>query len=699
MSENVETIRILVVDDDEVDRLAIKRALNGIRDFQFDVMEVTSAKEVMENAVNSRFDIIFLDYLLPDGDGLSVLIKLREQSLDTPVIILTGQGDERLAVELIHSGASDYLPKSTITAARLHESISNAISKFRAEKERQRSHDELQKKSTHIEGILESITDAFFTMDKNWRFIFINTQAESLLEINARDAISENVNEVLVDMDPWFREALQEGVSGNRQLSCEGYFNAVGKWLEIHIYPGQDGVSVYFQDISERKNHEKELSHLAKFDSLTDLPNRVLLHEKINQAMGSAKSNTQKMALLFCDLDGFKAVNDDFGHDAGDKLLQIIAKRLASTVRSQDTVARVGGDEFVVLLDGILREEDIRRVAGNLIRVIAQPVQIGTEHVHVTASIGISIFPDHGTDAEQLLKYADLAMYYAKNTGKNRLEVFNESLEANLTNKLVLGEELSSALSNGELEVYYQPQIDIKDNRVTGIEALLRWRHPTRGMLTPSAFLESAEESGLIVPIGLWAMETAVRDMAAWQKHGYRHMGVYLNISQRQFETGGFIDSALELFAKLGIETSYLTFELLEQVIIEQNQYVIETLHKIKKSGINICIDNFGRGYASVALLGTLPIDTVKIDKSFVQNMATNSRDAAMTKAIYTMGTSLDIKVIVGGIESVEQQKAVEAFDCRNVQGFLYCQPMPVAELLEFLDEFRESFGGKSGAR
>ncbi len=695
MNKSTDVLRVLIIDDDNVDRLSIKRALRGVRDYLFDIDEVNSAQTAEITLGRDHYDIIFLDYLLPDGDGLSVLVKARSNNIDTPVIVLTGQGDERLAVDLMQSGAADYLPKSTITAQILEDSVRNALQQYHRELERKLAHQELQNKNHRIEDILESISDAFFALDAQWRFTFVNPQAETLLNINASDVASKNVFEVLVGMDSWFREALEQGAHDGGRRSCEGYYSAVEKWLEVHVYPGQEGVSVYFQDISMRKAQEVELSHLAKYDSLTDLPNRLTLQEEIQRGIAENGQADTKMAVLYCDLDGFKEINDTLGHDAGDKLLQIIGKRLGSAVRMQDTVARLGGDEFVVLLRDIARLEDASRVAANLIHMISKPIQLGTEHTSVTASVGVSIFPEHGRDAETLLKHADSAMYFAKQTGKNRLEFYSETLEENLKRKMALKRELQNALREDQLELYYQPQIDIQERHITGIEALLRWRHPEQGILTPDRFLQIAQETDLIIPIENWVLDKAISDMAAWQQAGHKNLGVAINISQSQFKSKGFVEAISATLNKYQMAPANLSVELTEDSVIAQSKNIIDILHALKKIGVNICIDNFGKGYASVALLGNMPIDAVKIDKSFVRNIKESKKDAAMTKAIYTMGSSLGIKVVVGGIENVEQQEVVESFACHNVQGYLYCHPMPAKELWEFLAEFNDVFGGR----
>ncbi len=694
MSKPNAKILILLVDDDEVDRLAVIRALKSMRDLHFVIEETASATSARQLLGQKKYDLVFLDYLLPDGDGMSLLRYCREQGNGVPVIVLTGHGDERLAADLMRAGAADYIPKSTITAQVLHASVQSALSRQRVEQDRKRAHHELEVKSERIEDILQSIKDAFFALDDQFRFTYINKRAEELLHLQAGEVHMKNVFSELADLAPWLAEALQTTHKEKRQQSCEGWYKSLAKWLEVHVYPGQDGLSVYLQDISQRKTQENELSHMARYDSLTDLPNRVMLHEKIEEAI--AAGGGDGFAVLFCDLDGFKGVNDSLGHDAGDELLQIVARRLSSAVRVQDTVARVGGDEFIVLLDSVNRREDLDRIAGNIIQVIAQPIRVEQSQTGVTGSVGVSVYPQDGATAELLLKNADTAMYFAKHSGKNRFQYYSESLEESLTQRLSLAQALQQALDLGQLQLFYQPQIDIQRNRITSVEALLRWNHPQLGILPPDRFLNVAEESGLMQNIGDWVIMQATEDMKAWHDAGFTGIGVTVNLSPRQFFAPNLLDTLSNALQERQLPADMLTVEVVEDTILERSNRILDILQRLKKLGVSLCLDNFGTGYASLSLLATMPVDKVKIDRSFTRNLQNSARDAAMAKAIYTVGNSLNIQVIVQGIETVEQQWLVESFACANVQGFLYCHPMPVSELQDFFAEFTAAFTSRA---
>ncbi|RXT07120.1 EAL domain-containing protein [Ammoniphilus sp. CFH 90114] len=439
-----------------------------------------------------------------------------------------------------------------------------------------------------------------------------------------------------------------------------------------------------FADITKRKQAELMIKKMAYFDSLTDLPNRTLFYDRLTQAINQAKRTKKPIAVLFLDLDRFKIINDSLGHTAGDQLLQEVSKRLLTCIREGDTVSRQGGDEFTILLANT-SSTGAATVAGRIIDMISQPMVLNGHEILVTPSIGIGMFPEDGDNVENLLKNADTAMYHAKDLGKNNYQFYSSKLDQQVLERLTLENELRKALEKKEFVLHYQPLIHINSQKIIGVEALIRWQHPQLGVISPTKFIPLAEETGLIVSIGKWIIQTACAQTKAWQDKGYPPLKVSVNLSGRQFKEPDLVDTICGILKVTGLEPQYLELEITENISMNNVHLTIQTLQELKALGLKISIDDFGTGYSSLNYLKKFPIDTLKIDQSFVRDIHTDRDDAAIVKAIMAMAFSLDLNVIAEGVETQEQLLFLVKQRCPEAQGYYFNKPLTVEEMEDVL--------------
>ncbi|MBU1664295.1 MAG: EAL domain-containing protein, partial [Gammaproteobacteria bacterium] len=436
-----------------------------------------------------------------------------------------------------------------------------------------------------------------------------------------------------------------------------------------------------FTDISERKRNEEHIRHLAEHDSLTGLPNRALLQDRLLQAMARAERAGSRLALLYIDLDRFKLINDTLGHPVGDALLQEVAHRLQATVRVSDTVSRQGGDEFLVLLDEIESADDAARVAQKMLDLLAQPCWVAGHELTVTPSIGISLYPDDSTDMITLIKSADIAMYQVKEGGRNAYQFYTGDMNERASERLTLEHDLRRALERGEMLLHYQPKIELASGRIVGLEALLRWRHPRLGLVPPERFIAIAEDSGLIVPIGEGVLHEACRQSQAWRAAGLPAIAIAVNLSATQFRRAGLEDSLRDILAATGLPPRLLELELTESVVMNQADATVAILTRLHDMGVRLSIDDFGTGYSSLAYLKRFPIEKLKVDQSFMRDVAHDANDAAIVRAIIGLAHSLGLGVIAEGVETREQLDFLRSLGCEEAQGNYFSQPLSPSEI------------------
>ena len=444
------------------------------------------------------------------------------------------------------------------------------------------------------------------------------------------------------------------------------------------------GVDVHFmQSIAhilgaaiERRQAEEQLATMAQFDTVTGLPNRNLFRDRLSRALIGARRNERLLALMYLDLDNFKAINDTLGHEMGDRLLKAVAVRLETCLRENDTIARLGGDEFTVILEDIAHIEQIDTVIQKILNAFRQPMELDGQEVFVSTSIGISVFPHAGSDVESLLKCADIAMYRAKGAGRNTFQFFDASMSAETSERVALEASLRRALGRQELQLYYQPIVDLRSGAMVGVEALLRWQHPELGLVLPDRFIEIAEQTGLIVPIGDWVLRTACEQCIAWQKNGLRPLYVAVNLSARQFRTSDLLDVIARVLRETGLNPVRLQLELTEGLLMENPVASNEVLERLKVMGVRVSVDDFGTGYSSLSYLKHFPLDILKIDQSFVRDITTDADDAAIVQAIVALARSLNLKITAEGVETVAQLEFLRGRACDSLQGYLFSPPV-----------------------
>lgn len=501
-----------------------------------------------------------------------------------------------------------------------------------------------------------------------------------------------------------FEEALKKGTaafkSGEREYQQEFPITLddnTTRWIlsKSNFEVDETGITKYLSgaviDITDRKLAEEQTKYMATHDGLTGLPNRVLLSSLLNHTIETARRYSSKFAVLFVDLDRFKAINDALGHQAGDQLLVEIADRLRRCLRASDVLSRISGDEFVIIAPELDDDEGAAVIARKIIAAAAEPVTLLNQKVQISASVGICVYPKHGDDEEQLMKHADAAMYLAKESGKNNYQFFNAESTSQSLERMAIESELRSAMNNNELSLQYQAKVDLGTNKITGVEALLRWNNPKFGSVSPAVFIPIAEETGLIVPIGRWVLHTACKQNIEWQKQGLPPICVAVNLSARQFMSRDLLSHIKEALDESGMAPELLELEITESMVMHHVDKAVQLLDDMKSLGARIAIDDFGTGYSSLAQLKRFPIDTLKVDRTFIREVAHDRDDQAITEAIIAMGKSLSLTIIAEGVETKEQQDFLRNHACDEMQGYYFSKPVPPSE-------FSELFSKHSGA-
>jgi diguanylate cyclase (GGDEF)-like protein/PAS domain S-box-containing protein len=558
--------------------------------------------------------------------------------------------------------------------------------------------------------VLEAAPDAMVLANQAGDIVLVNQPAEQLFGYHRDELVGQPVEMLVPECHRAAHErhrALYTTEPRRRPMGAGPFLSGLRKDgmefpVEISLSPFETptGMMVIFaiRDISARRRTEAEhdhlrrehalyaeISRLARQDSLTGLPNRTLLHDRLSSAIALANRHGHKVGVVFLDLDRFKHVNDSLGHGAGDGLLQSVAGRLSDCVRRTDTVSRQGGDEFVVLLSEARQRDDIANAASKLMAAIAAPHRVGRHELHVTASIGIAVCPDDGDDVETLIRHADIAMYHAKDHGRDNCQFFTPEMNARIVERRTVEGNLRRALNRREFLLHYQPKIDLTTGRMSGAEALIRWHHPERGLVTPQTFVPIAEESGLIVPIGQWVLREACRQAREWQDAGLRPVPVAVNISAIEFRSRGFLDGVRGILADTGLDPRLLEMELTESVLMESVASTAEMLRELKAMGMRIAVDDFGTGYSSLSYLMQFPIDALKVDRSFVREITSEGDTSPIITAVIAMGRSLKQRVIAEGVETGEQLAFLQAQHCEEGQGFHFSRPLPADQFATLL--------------
>ncbi len=696
---------VLVVDDEDVMRLLARESLEQAG---FAVMEAADGAEAVEVFQDVQPDIVLLDVKMPVLDGFGACARLRETAsgLHTPILVMTGLDDVDSIERAYRAGATDFVNKP-INWVILGHRVEYMLRASRSAQALRESRARLAnaQRIAHL-GYWEWEVDAnLLSCSEEMRRILGDGEddAERSFESFLERVHEEDKADVLDHLESVLDHGERREVS-YRVLRPDGEERHIQQLAEVER--DEAGlilrVTATVQDVSEQKNAEDKIRFLAYFDGLTGLPNRRAFNERVGLALAAAERREGIAATLFLDLDRFKRINDSLGLAAGDELLQLAADRLVRCVRTTDfvgrpmpgetgpVVARFGGDEFVVLLAEISRIQDAVRVARRLTEVLSEPFNVGGHQVFITASIGISIFPHDGHEVEVVVKNAEAAMHCAKNAGGNKCKYYDESMNAQAFDRLVLESHLGAALERREMVLYYQPQLDVESGAIVGAEALIRWLHPERGVISPGDFIPLAEESGLIVPIGEWVLRTACDQARHWQENGHEALRIAVNLSGRQFEQPDFARTVAGILDETGLDPRRLELELTESLLMEDGQRTSAALNELKAMGLRLSVDDFGVGYSSLNYLMRFPLDSLKIDRSFLAGIPADAEHVAITRAILAMARSLDLKVVAEGVETEEQLQYLREEGCDEFQGFLVGRPVPAEDFGRFLDETRE---------
>ncbi len=562
------------------------------------------------------------------------------------------------------------------------------------------SADALFEEKERAQVTLNSIGDAVISTDFRGRVSYLNIVAEQMTGWTQAEASGRALDDIFPLLDvvtdepipnPTVR-AIIENTTVGLDTNCVLVQRHGGRMpVEDSAAPIHDrhgaviGAVMVAHDVTAAREWSEKLAKLALHDNLTDVPNRALLNDRLAQAIERARRNGHSVALLYVDLDRFKHINDSLGHAVGDQVLQSAARRLLDCVRSTDTVSRHGGDEFIVLLAEVTHAEDAMICADKMIRALDAPHRIGTHELRLTASIGIATFPGDAADADALIRNADVAMYQAKSHGRNSYKCFKSEMNALASTHQAIETDLRLAIERREFRLHYQPKVNLNTGAVAGVEALIRWQHPKKGLLMPGEFISVAEESGLIVPIGRWVLEEACRQAQAWLCAGVAPMSVAVNVSAVELRAPAFFTGVRDIIEKCGLAPSVFEIELTETFIMQDWKSIAEVLGSLKTLGVRIALDDFGTGYSSLSYMKRFPIDTLKIDQSFVRDMTTDPDDASIVAAVINMGRSLHMRVVAEGIETEEQLALVQDHRCPEGQGFFFCVPITGSELTPLL--------------
>jgi diguanylate cyclase (GGDEF)-like protein/PAS domain S-box-containing protein len=529
------------------------------------------------------------------------------------------------------------------------------------------------------------------------RFIHVNRQLCEMLGYSRDELLGLTVKDISHPDDAGItdRDAARLRADEIKSFAAEKRYvrkDGMPVWVRMTVAAKRDanGKHAYdisiVEDISDRKEVEARVQYLATHDEMTGLPNRVMFGELLHHTIESARRHVRQCAVLFIDLDRFKIVNDSLGHAAGDQLLKEVSSRLLARVRTSDVVARLGGDEFVVLIEEVADMEDASDVARKILGAVLDPIEILGQECRVTASIGIATYPSDAQDAAALMRHADIAMYHAKEEGKNNFQFYSKEANPMSVERLALEAHLRRALEQNEFSLQYQAKVDLKTGAITGVEALLRWWNHELGTIPPAHFIPLAEETGLIVPIGKWVLQTACEQNVAWQRRGLRPVVMAVNLSPRQFRDNRLLDDIAEVLAQTHLAPELLELEITESMLISNLEQAVEKAHAIKNLGVRLAIDDFGTGYSSLSQLKRFPIDTLKVDRSFVRDLPANTDDMAITEAIIAMGRTLGVTVVAEGVETAAQQAFLTGHACDEMQGFYFsepCHPDAFAGLLD----------------
>lgn len=698
--------KVLLVDD-EPRMLSSLREL--LRTSGYHLTSVGSGGEAVEHLENDNFDLLILDMGLPDMSGHEVMDFINTSNLGTTVIVVSGNSDIDSAIGALKRGAFDYLRKP-YAPEELIKTVDNAIKQRALEADNLRYAWQINNSEKVYRYFVENSPDIIYTLNEEGLFTFVNDRAEQLLGLSREQILGKHYLELVHADDNElahyvFKERrVNDRASRNVELrlkTSKNYcasrtfenslltvsFSSMGMYSLNQEKSNGEFLGTYgvARDVTERKRAEEIIAYQAYHDILTDLPNRVLFKDRLGLSIIQAERNKSKLAVMFIDLDRFKLVNDSLGHVKGDELLQQVAARLKGCLRRGDTLARMGGDEFILSIPDLWGSHDVMDIAKKFIDSLEKAFLLGNSEVRISASIGIAMYPEDGLTIDDLIRHADLAMYHVKAQGKNGYHFYDNSIIDASQHKLILEQDLRRALEHDELEMYYQPQVDVATGHIVAAEALMRWNHPERGFLAPGEFLTSAEESGLMIPISDWMLETVCSDLLELNASVKKPINVSLNLSPQYLDRGNFVAKLKSTLHRYDISPHQIEVEVTENIFIRNPEHAIEQFILLGQLGVSIAIDDFGTGYSSLAYLQRFAIHTLKIDQSFVQKIQWETTHSPIIMAIISIAKGLGLNVIAEGVETDIQAQYLERAGCKTMQGYLYHRPVAKNVLIQKL--------------
>jgi diguanylate cyclase (GGDEF)-like protein len=691
---------VLLIDDDQTMHLWADRNLPNAG---FELISCLDGRAGVNAFKDNSPNIVIIDIEMPIVDGFETCARIRRlpDGKNTPVIMMTVTEDPERIKQAYSAGATDFVVKPInweVLVHRLHYMVraSNNLHK-------------LAQSELRLSKAKKMARLGDWEWQANDNSLYWSDEIYSMVSLNKAEFIpnAENFRAFINAKDiPYVRRHIRKAIISNAVSTLEFRVAApnqqerfVSQQIEAIKSPkGQlAGLIGTVQDITERKEQENKIRHLAYYDEITQLPNRIFFLKFLTKTIGLAQRSKRSFAILFLDLDGFKGINDTYGHQAGDLLLLEISKRLTKGLRctdmasryhddfdSQADIARLGGDEFIILLNELTRPEDATIVAERIQRWVTKPITLGERMVNVGVSMGIAVFPTDGEDSETLLKNADIAMYHAKETGKGNYKFFHQGMALKAKKRLEIETFMYHAVSKGELQLHYQPIMAAESGRLIGAEALMRWNSPQLGFLPPNDFISLAEENGMINQFGEWAIRESCRQYKSWQEQGLGELTLSVNLSSLQFNKPTFISMIAAIIKEHGVDPSFLTFELTETMIMSDTNNMLSKLTQLKDLGIKLSIDDFGTGYSSLHYLNRFPLDSLKIDRSFVKNLPANKDATAIVNAILAMAKALNLKTVAEGVETSQQNKFLQATTCDALQGYFFSKPMPAEAFQQY---------------
>lgn len=697
--------KVLLVDDEPRLLSSLVELLKG-RDFELTV--AANGSEAIQHLSQCVFDLAILDLRLPDISGHDIMDFMNTQASGASVIVTSGDREIEAAIGALKRGAYGYL-KKPYAPEELIQTVDNALQHRRLQAENRHMVKLLESSERKYRYLVNSSPDIIYTLDANGLFTFINDRAEQLLGFSRQELIGQHYSVLVHEEDVQRANYVFKVGHADRRASrsvelrlksrlsfgeSRTFSNAlvmIARDANHNAQPNQPPFGVYgvARDITDRKKADELIAYQAYHDILTDLPNRVLFRDRLGLALFQAKRNGTGLALMFVDLDRFKLVNDTMGHSVGDELLQLTASRLKACLRRGDTLARLGGDEFTVVLPEMSDRKAAAQMAEKFLTSLRLPFQLAGQAVHISASIGIALYPDDGETVDELVRHSDMAMYHTKAEGKNGHSFFDRSMLDASFQKIELEHSLHLALELGELEMYYQPQIDVVTQHIVGAEALMRWNHPERGFLGAGEFLPFAEENGLIIPISDWMLEAICKDLLEWNTVGSAPIRLSINLSPQYLDRGDFYDKLENALHRHQIAPSQIEVEVTENICIHNPEAAISQLDKLCQLGVSVAIDDFGTGYSSLSYLHRFPIHTIKIDRSFVMEIQDSSTQFPVVTAIISIAKGLGLNLVAEGVETSVQESYLKNAGCKTMQGYFYHKPLPQKRLLELLKQQR----------